>query len=189
MKTLLNLLPEEKKDAIQKRLRYRFLLWQLFLLFLLDVFYLTILISVYVILDFQVKSFQEIKSSSASAAYTEESRLTEYQKKFKETNTAVAVAEKINTTHLYFSRIFTLVDTLLPDGITIDRLETKEFVVSLSGKAAKREDLLLLDKKLKEADHCITDIDIPVSNLFSQENIDFQVHFSIVPDCLKKDAV
>lgn len=188
MKTLLNLLPEEKKDAIQKRLRYRFLLWQLFLLFVLVVFYFGILISIYFILNFQVKSLQNIQDT-VSPSYTEGNRLNEYQKKFKETNTMVAVVEKIDASHVYFSHLLTLLDRLLPQGIVIGGLKTEELKITLSGKAAKREDLLLLDQKLKEAHQCITDIDIPVSNLFSQENIDFQVDFSIVPECLKKDGV
>ena len=68
MKTLLNLLPEEKKDAIQNRLRSRFLLWQLFLVFVLEAFYLTMLVSTYFVLDYQLKSLKGLETTSPLAS-------------------------------------------------------------------------------------------------------------------------
>ncbi len=185
MKTLLNLLPEGKKDAIQNRLRSRFLLWQLFLVFVLEVFYLSILVSAFVVLDFQLKSLGSIGQNAALSARSEERRLNEYERKFQETNVQVDVVGKIDRSHLYFSRIFSLLDTLTPAGITVNQMKTEEYKVSLSGRAAKREDLLLFDKQLKEAEVCITDVNVPVSNLFSQEDIDFQLDFSVQPQCLR----
>ncbi len=185
MKTLLNLLPEGKKDAIQNRLRSRFLLWQLFLVFVLEVFYLSILVSAFVVLDFQLKSLGSIGQNAALSARSEERRLNEYERKFQETNVQVDVVGKIDRSHLYFSRIFSLLDTLTPAGITVNQMITEEYKVSLSGRAAKREDLLLFDKQLKEAEVCITDVNVPVSNLFSQEDIDFQLDFSVQPQCLR----
>lgn len=185
MKTLLNLLPEEKKEYIEKHLHFRFLLWQLFLLFVLEVFCLSIFISIYLILDFQHKSLEAIGENSAITPQTEVRKLNEYERKFQETNGLVEVVEKMERSHLYFSRVFTLLDTVIPDGILVEHLETREYTVSLSGKAAKREDLLLFDKKLKDATECIANVNIPVSNLFSQRDIDFQVDFSLLPECLK----
>lgn len=185
MKTLLNLLPEGKKETIQNRLRARFLLWQLFLVFVLTVFYLSVLVSIYLILDFQLKSLEEINQNTALSSRSEEKRLNEYEKKFQDTNSKVDVVERIDRSHLYFSAIFKLLDTLTPPGIVVNQLSTDEYTVSLSGKAAKREDLILFDKQLKEEGACITNVDIPVSNLFSQEDIDFQLDFSVKPECLK----
>ncbi len=186
MKTLLNLLPEGKKDAIQKHLLLRFLLWQFFLLFLLEVFYMAILISIFLILDLQVKG-QQSTGSTVTVNRSDEQRLNDYQRTFKETNALVDVIGKIDRSHVYFSKLFPLLDTLLPPGVTLEQLATDDFAVTLLGKAAKREDLLLLDDRLKGASDCISDIDLPVSNLFSQENINFKVVFSITPACLKNN--
>ena len=185
MKTLLNLLPEEKKDAIQSRLRSRFLLWQLFLVFVLEVFYLSILVSSYLILDYQLKSLQSVSESERSDVRTEVTSLNTYEKKFQEVNALISVVERMDHAHLFFSRVFKLLDPLTPPGIIVNQLKTQEFTVSLTGKAAKREDLLLFDKRLKEEGKCIENVDIPVSNLFSQENIDFQLDFSVKQECLK----
>lgn len=186
MKILLNLLPEEKKEAAQKRLLSRFLLWQLFLAFLLEMFYLSILVGIFLILDFQLQNYQAIGTAyDASSSHSQEKKLSEYEKKFRDTNEAVEVIGTIDRSHLHFAGIFSLLDGLLPKGITIAHLSTKDYAVMLSGKAAKREDLLALDERLKGSE-CIESVNIPISNLFSQENVEFQIDFDAKPECLRK---
>lgn len=92
---------------------------------------------------------------------------------------------KIDKNHLSFVQVFLLLDTLTPEGITVDHLATKNYTILLTGKAKNREDLLLFDQKLKESS-CIEKVNIPISNLFSQENVEFQVDFDIKNECLKK---
>jgi hypothetical protein len=185
MKTLLNLLPEEKKAAIQRRLHFRFLLWQVFLLFLLECFYLSVLLGIYFILSFQLDNYQSLGTSANVSSYAQEKTLTEYERKFRDTNDAVETVGKIERSHLHFTEVFLLLDELLPDGIRIGRLSTKDYTVMLSGTAAKRDDLLALDERLKGA-ACIADVNIPISNLFSQENVGFQIDFSVKTECLRK---
>jgi hypothetical protein len=186
MKTLLNLLPEEKKDAIQNRLRSRFLLWQLFLVFVLEAFYLTMLVSTYLVLDYQLKSLKGLEASSPLASQEDIDRLSGYEQTFEETNALVEDVSRIDAAHLHFSQVFKILDPLLSSGITINELATVEYRVSLAGVAKDRDDLLRLDERLKSAKECVTDVNIPISNLFSQKDIDFQMDFSILPDCLKK---
>jgi len=188
MKTLLNLLPEEKRESIQRRLRLRFLLWQLFLLFVLEIFYLSILIGTYLVLDFQLQSLNAIEGN-ATVSREETTHLRTYESKFKDVNKTVGVIGEIDDFHLYFSRIFVLVDTLVPDGVNINHLTTTEFNISLFGRASTRDRLLQFDEKLKGASECVTNVDIPIQNLFSQENIDFQVDFALKPECLRKSAL
>jgi hypothetical protein len=60
------------------------------------------------------------------------------------------------------------------------------YTVLLSGQAATRDDILALEKKLKES-ACVKNVNVPLSNLFSQENIDFQIDFEMQKECLKKN--
>lgn len=185
MKTLLNLLPEEKKELVQRKLRFRFLLWQLFLFFLLELFYFSILIGTYLILDFQIKSLQmAMGTNSKVAELSQEKELSSYEKKFQEINEQVDKVGRIDYSHLQFTKMFTLLDSHLPEGITISTLATNEYTVSLVGKASQRENLLQFDKNLK-ASNCTANVNVPLSNLFSQENIEFQIDFQIKPECLK----
>lgn len=182
MKILLNLLPEENKNNIQRKLHFRFFLWQLFLIFLLEVFYLGILVSVYFILDFQLQSLQAI-GRQYDTAHAEQKTLDTYQRKFKEMNGAVDVIGAIERDHLSFAQIFVLLAAVMPENVVVDRLTTKNYTVMLTGQAATRDDLLVFDARLKEA-ACAEHVNVPLSNLFSQENVEFQIDFGIKKECL-----
>ncbi len=184
MKTLLNLLPEEKKEMIQRKLRFRFFLWQLFLIFVLECSYLAILGGIFFILDYQLKSYQSIDDGIVSSSY-QEKQLAEYERKFREANEQADTVGKISAAHIYFTGAFTLLDRILPEGIVIERIATKDYTVVLSGKAVKRDDLLALDASLKNEGECVENVNVPISNLFSQEDIEFQVDFAIKESCLR----
>lgn len=160
------------------------MLWQVILFFLLECFYASILLGVYLILDFQLKSFQSTAVLNDSAGVQEQT-LNEYEQKFRDTNEAVDATGKIERFHLHFTEVFLLLGNLLPEGVRINRLNTKDFTIMLSGIATKRENLLTFEDNLKSST-CVSDVNVPISNLFSQENVDFQIDFSIDADCLRK---
>lgn len=187
MKTLLNLLPEKKKKDIKSRLHFRFFSWQLFLVVALELFYLAILISIFFIINFQLKSLERI-GQQYDASYIEQKTLDLYQRKFKETNAAVSEVGKIERNHFSFAEIFLLLDTVLPESVAIERLSTKDYTVMLIGQAATRDDLLAFDARLKES-ACVKNVNIPLSNLFSQENVEFQIDFEMKRECLQKNSL
>lgn len=185
MKTLLNLLPEENKKNIERKIHFRFFLWQLFLLFALEILYVSILIGTYVVLDYQLQSLKTLAQLNNSAEHGEQATLTAYQKKFKEINSMTEEIGRIEGNHFSFTQVFFLLDDILPQGVTIDHLTTKNYTVLLTGTALTRDDLLAFDAKLK-ASSCVENVNVPISNLFSQENIEFQVDFGVTKECLKK---
>lgn len=187
MKTLLNLLPEKQKKDIQRKLHFRFFLWQLFLVITLEVFYLSMLISIFFILDFQLESLQKL-GRQYDSAYAEQQKLDSYQKKFKETNELVIEVGKIERSHFSFTQIFLLLDSVTPEHVAIERLTTEDYKVMLAGQAATRDDLLALESRLKES-ACVKTVNIPLSNLFSQNNVDFQIDFEIQKECLQKNTL
>lgn len=183
MKILLNILPEENKKAVRNRKRFRFFLWQIFLVLVLEIIYVSILATTFFVLSFQIEHFAKGEQTDQSGK-SQETLLT-YQQKFRDMNSTIEMIMKINANHLSFSQVFLLLDTLTPDGIIVDHLTTKDYTILLTGKAKNREDLLLFDRNLKESS-CIERTNVPISNLFSQENIDFQIDFDIKNECLKK---
>ncbi|MGK2848792.1 MAG: hypothetical protein ACSLEX_01870 [Minisyncoccota bacterium] len=187
MKTLLNLLPEDKKRAAQSRIRFRFFLWQFFLLFALEIFYLSILGSIVFILDVQLRGLKQ-QDISAHSQYVPEQTLGTYQQKFKEINGMVTVINAIDTQHLSFTEIIILLEETLPTTVLIENLTTQDYTVLLSGRAATREDLLMFETRLKES-ACVEKVNIPLSNLFSQENIDFQMDITLKKTCLQKKSL
>lgn len=187
MKTLLNLLPEEKKTALQRRIRSRFLLWQLALLFFLEVFYLSVLFGVYFVLGFQLRILEESTAEYVSASTFQEQKLAEFEGKFRGTNEAIEVIGRIENEHLRFESIFLLLEEILPPGVLVGRLATKDYTVTLTGRAASREDLLVLEGRLKQSE-CLEKVNVPISNLFSQTEVEFLLDFTLRRDCLRRSS-
>lgn len=187
MKILLNLLQEEKRKDIQKRFYLRFFLWQIFLALALETFYLVTLASIYFTIDFQLQSLQNI-GQQYDAVHSEQKTLDTYRKKFKETNVLMETVGKIERYRFSFSGVFFLLDVVLPESVLIDRLTTKEYTVLLAGRAATRDDLLSFESRLKKSE-CVKNVNVPLSNLFAQENVDFQMDFEMRKECLQKNAL
>lgn len=187
MKILLNLLQEEKRRDIRKKIYQRFFLWQFILVFVLAVFYLSILASIYFILDFQLQGLESM-GRQYDMAHSEQKKLDEYRKKFKETNALAETVNKIEKNHLSFTRIFVLLDEVLPESIALESLTTKEYTVLLSGRAATRDDLLSFEARL-QASACVKNVDMPLNNLFSEKNVDFQMDFEMSKECLQPNIL
>jgi hypothetical protein len=150
----------------------------------LECFYLAILGGIFFILNYQLGIYQALGDGLSSSSY-QEKQLAEYERKFREANEQADTVGRIGASHLYFTEVFLLLDRILPENILIDRVSTKEYTVVVSGKAAHRDDLLSLDASLKGEERCIENVNVPISNLFSQEDIDFQVDFSVKEACLR----
>ncbi len=187
MKILLNLLPEEKKTASRKNVHGRFLLWQLFLTFFLEGFFILILFGIFLVLDLEYQSIHQSNSLQNDNAMNEaDAALIQYESKFRGTNEAIDVIGRFDATHLYFTQIFRLLDAVQPEGIVLRDLSTNDKVVSLAGTAATRDDIIGFTDRLK-AHECVSNANVPLSNLFSESNIDFQIDFEMATQCLRRN--
>jgi len=182
MKILLNLLPEEKKIALVRKFRYRFFLWQTTLVLLLELYYVAILGGVYTIVNYQVKIGQD--SIATFNQFNEEAkRLVGYQEEFRQVNAEAERVIRYQGSHLHWSALLSMLQDLIPNGVVIVELMTKEYVVSISGQAGTREQFLQFEDALKGSD-CVSDVRVPISNLFSRKEIDFQIDFKLKKECL-----
>jgi Tfp pilus assembly protein PilN len=173
MRILLNLLPSEKKEALTSRFRYRFFLWQTALVFCLELYYVAVLGGIYFISNYNVSIARE--ALVAFDQYNVEARkLVSFQDKFKETNTLIDTIARYERLHLHWNELLFLLNRLTPEGVVITGLTTKEYTVSIAGEAATRELFLVFEKALKE-DECVSDVRVPISNLFTQKEVDFQI--------------
>ncbi len=183
MKTLLNLLPEEKKKEIERSTRGHFFLWQLCLPLFLEFFFFITLVGIYFILDFQVKSIAASQASMPETAASQESDLRRYEDKFRGTNEAVDVVGRYLATHFQYAGLLRLLEDIQPEGIALREISGKEYTMTLSGRADRRDDLLEFENGLKSSE-CVSRVNVPLSNLFSQSDIDFQLDFDMKPECL-----
>lgn len=182
MRILLNLLPEEKKHLLSRRFFSRFFLWQSSLLLILILFYLSILASMYFLLHYQ-RGISETSLASFDQYNEEAKKLVQYQESFKQVNGLTRDIGRYLDGHLQWGNLFTLLDTITPQGVGLVELTTKDYTVSLIGQADTREAFLEFEAALK-ASSCTSDVKVPISNLFEQKEIDFQLDFNLKRECL-----
>jgi hypothetical protein len=182
MRILLNLLPEEKKLVAEQRMRFRFLVWQIFLLFSLEVFFLGVLITISTLLDFERKH-QEVLGQDFNRFHDEDKKLKLYEEKFRTVNERVQSMAPISKSHFFFTNIFSLLDHHMNDSIVLERVATKDFKLFLSGSAKTRDDLIVFNEALK-SDECFSSVNLPLANLLSQKDISFQFDITVKESCL-----
>ena len=182
MKILLNLLPDEKKLVAEQRMRFRFLVWQIFLLVSLEVFFLGILIVISMLLDFERKH-QEVLGQDFNRFHEEEKKLKLYEEKFRAMNELVRETASVNKNHFVFTNIFLLLDRHMGDTIMLEHVETKDFQLFLSGIAETRDDLIAFNEALKK-EECFLAVNLPLANLLSQKDISFQFDITLKESCL-----
>lgn len=186
MKILLNVLPEEKKESLVRKFRSRFFLWQTTLLLILELYYVIALGGMYMILNYQSRSAAE--ALVAFDQYNEEAKkLVTYQDEFKTVNAVTENVSRYQKFHFHWTSLFYLLDELTPKGVVIIELLTKDYTISISGQAETRDQFLEFESALKSAD-CVSDVRVPISNLFSQKEIDFQIDFKMKKECLMNDG-
>lgn len=182
MKILLNLLPEAKKDILVRKFRHRFFLWQSTLVLVLELYYVVILGGIYTIMNYQVNVSEG--TLVAFGQYNERAKqLVSYQDEFKRINAETEMVARFQKAHLHWSELFTSLQELTPKGVVIVTLLTKDYTVSIAGQAETRDQFLQFEAALK-GDECVSDVRVPISNLFSEKEIDFQVDFKFQKQCL-----
>ncbi len=182
MRVSLNLLPEEKKEIVRRKRFDRVLFRQAFLLFSVVVFHLVVLGSVFFILH-DNRLLVEDNGLQYAANQTEFKDLTLYESKFSQANAIADQANAFQRSRPDWAGFLLRIDRLVPPHIALSSLATKEYRCFVSGTAETRDDFLLLEDALKK-DDCLFDFQIPVSNLFLEKNVDFQVDFTVKESCL-----
>lgn len=182
MKVSLNLLPEEKKRLVRRKRFDRFLFRQAFLFLSVVIFYLAVLGSVFFIVH-ESRTLIENGGTGYSADRTETERLALYESEFSRANDLAGRANRFQKAHPDWTGILLRMDGIVPPGVGLSSFSTKEYRTFLSGTAETRDDFLAFEEALKK-EKCLSDFQIPVSNLFLEKNVDFQIDFTVNESCL-----
>lgn len=182
MRILLNLLPEEQKEELIQKFRFRFFLWQSMLILILQGYYALTLVGMYSMLDYQVRIARDSLTEFDQFNH-EAKQLLAYQDEFKMANKMVATVNQYEKGHLQWGALFSLLRRRVPEGVTLIELSTKDYIVSLVGQSDTRDTFLKFEDSLKN-DECVSDVKVPLSSLFSQTEVDFQIDFTLKRDCL-----
>ena len=179
----LNLIPPYRKEEIQKNRRLRtFMRWEgeLFLIFAI---FVAGLFSINYILKINLSVASDILNS-AMQSNEQYKAIEKYDSDVRDMNSLLAVASKIQGGQLYWSKFFVKINEEVISGITIENMANKNYTVSLSGKADTRENLLVFKDRMEKED-CFEKIDLPLSDLVSKENLNFQMDIQVKKECLR----
>jgi len=182
MKIYLDLLPEERKEEIKKRKTFYMIIRKELRFFMPIVVFVAFLLAVNWNIKVQLEGLEKIYLLEQSQEEYKE--LQKYEDKFSDVNFRTSSISKFQDGHLYWSNVFYQLSELTPEGIYVSGIVTKDYTVSLAGKARTRDNLLTFQEKIGSS-NCFENLNTPLSNLVSREDVDFQIDFEVKTNCFK----
>lgn len=182
MNIKLNLLPEENKKEVRRGKRIRFIVWQGILCLVSLAFLAGIFISIYLMLSLRLDELRRVSDVESQGGVFQE--INEAEKVFRDTNTLTSDVRKLQQEHIVWTRFFNELHQVIPEDVILEKIVTNNYTVSLSGLSKTRETLLQFQSKLN-ASQCFQNANLPLSDLFSQKDVQFQLDVEIKKECLK----
>ena len=182
MKIFLNLLPPERKKAIVRKFYWRFFLGQWFLVFLISLLAVGIMGALF----FRVVFEGRYRQQAGEARITTEHQLeyARYEEKFDAANRSTQSVNTFLSLHTSFSELLKQLEEALPPETVIERISTQDYKIFLTGMTNNRDTFLLLQENLKK-NTCFTNLNTPLSNLFSEKDVHFEIDFLVKSECLR----
>jgi Tfp pilus assembly protein PilN len=178
----INLLPPEKKKEIQTAKQFRAVLGWEAVIFSVGIIFFGFIFGINYLLNLNLQLVSKSKGSEVSGSQYE--TIKYYENKFSEINTKISKISNVANDQIYWSILFSKLENAIPDNVTLDGLSTKNFSVYLAGKAKTRDDLLIFRDNLTK-EECFDNMNLPLSNLVSKEDIVFQIDMEIKENCIK----
>ena len=183
MKIKLNLIPQYRKDEIRQTVRFKAVLkWEIELFAVFLIFF-SVLLSINYILKLNLSLFA-INLGADTKSSGQYKEIENYDAKIRDMTAKISGIEKIQKGQIFWSRVFEKINEKFSDGLTLDGLTTKNYNIFLTGKAKTRDELILFKTKLEE-DECFSDVNLPLSNLVTSDDIDFKLDFKVLTSCIK----
>lgn len=178
----LNLIPQYKKNEIILAGKVRAILrWEIEL-FLVIIVFVLLLGSLNYVLQFNLDT--AISESENKQSKEKHEKISALADNFKIINAQVSVDEEIQKDQLNWSIALKKLSGITPDGISVDKISSKAYHIFVFGMADTRDVLLEMKEKIMQ-ENCFSDVNLPLSNLVSKDNVNFQIEFNIKEDCLK----
>ncbi|MCX6761770.1 MAG: PilN domain-containing protein [Candidatus Moranbacteria bacterium] len=182
MKIEINLLPPNKKEALRVTEQFRAVLGWEGIVFFMAVLFFGFILGINYLLDFNLESVSASRNNESNG--TQYETIKHYATKFLDVNSKISKVGSIASGQIYWSALFSKLNSEVPDNVEISGMATKNYGLSLAGKAKTREDLLLFKDNL-EKEQCFENVNLPLSDLVSKEDIAFQIDLGIKENCIK----
>lgn len=110
-------------------------------------------------------------------------KIEKYDNDTKDMGKIISNVGKIQSAQFYWSKFLAKLNDKVISGVEINKITTKNYEIILGGKVNTRDNLITFRDNISK-DDCFTDINLPLSNLVSKDNVDFQMSFKIKKECL-----
>lgn len=182
MKIKLNLIPPQKKEEIKRAYWLRLVSkWEMEFVILL-IFFIAVLAS----MNFVLKANMAAEDNDMLLVEKNNdnyNKIKEYDNEVKDISGQMANIKKLQSSQLYWSKLLMKLNDKVVSGIEITSLVTSEYDLILNGKADTRDNLIAFKESLAQ-DSCFSEVDLPLSNLVSKDNVEFQLSLRIKKECL-----
>lgn len=179
---ILNLLPQEYKDRMRRDITLRMLI----LVFVS----LSVWTSVFFFLIAQGWTYLSIQNAALQQQLSVEQntdaakKIAALEKNIKEINSALTYANNISSQPSYNpSTLMSEIELIIPAGVTLNvfDLDSSNRALTVGGIAARREDVLSFEQKLRAQSKIIQDINAPITNLLKPANVQFSFFITLQP--------
>ena len=178
----INLLPKNKKESIARAKRFKLVVgWELAISFVMLCFF-AFLFSIVSLLNFNLTINSNLKSSQANSSQYE--TIKHYEEKFSGINENLEKIVAIDNDQLYWSELLLSLSSTTLENVEITDFATKNLSLYLAGHAQTREGMVSFKDKLEQAG-CFSQVNLPISNLASKDDVNFQMDLTIKEECLK----
>lgn len=181
MKMQINLLPESRKALAARNKRFSKIVNQEILFSIPVLVFIGMLAGIFLISGYERQTAEINFSSSAKNENYKDLEFIENKTKYINTKSSEII--KFQESHLKWADVLGQLVEVLPEGMSITSLSTKDYQIMVLGKADKRETLIGFQKRIEESS-CFENINLPASNFVEKENINFAVDFYVKKDCL-----
>ncbi len=185
MKIKLNLLSAHTKESIQESRKMRIILKLGLEIFGILVVFFVLLLNINYILKTELRSvLNNYKKNELESKYAD---IEKYNSKVAQLNSKITNIENIQKEQIYWSKLFLKLNDILTPEIILSNLSSRDFTIFLVGKSKTRDSLVSLNERL-EKEECFLNVKLPLSNLVSKDNVDFQIEFDVKEECVKNLA-
>ncbi|HEX7586167.1 MAG TPA: PilN domain-containing protein [Patescibacteria group bacterium] len=176
----LNLIPPAKKEEMKKtELLSQIFKWETELVGIFIVF-IAMLASTSFILKVTASSEKPVILSDNNEQYKE---IEKYDIESKDMSKTISQIDRIQKGQLNWYKFFEKINNQFSDAIEMKKIETSDYSVLFTGKAKNRDSLVAFKENMEKED-CFSDVNLPLSNLVAQTDVEFQIDFSIKKECL-----
>ncbi len=175
MRITLNLLPPDKKKALQTGLVMAYAQTIVFILFLVTVFVSGTLMSVRLMLS---ADYETLKKQADTASSSE---TTDIVTSIRQINSYLKEVDGTQHGFIAWSRVLEDLTPLIPADVHLDRITiTEDNKIVLTGVAQTRDSALAMLKKLKEQPY-LSNVVSPLSNILQRQNVEFDFEMTYQP--------